>query len=450
MTAMAYSDLPNHLEAWLTYIAQLHPQTICLELTRVRKLAIALHLISPSGMFSCAEECGINRPMIITVAGTNGKGSCVALLEAIWVEAGYRVASYTSPHLFSFLERIRLNQVPVTEQQFMRACTAIEQKRSELNLSLTFFEYMTLVALWLFRTEKPDVIILEVGLGGRFDAVNIVDSDIAVITQIGLDHTDRLGNDRETIAHQKAGILRAKRPVICGDSKQPISLKQNALDLKSPLYSVAQQFFYKMQGKHWSWWCASHYFERLPMPKLLLANAATALMTVYCASNRLPITDQALYKGIEDANLVARCQICYHPHWCVFDVAHNMDAVKHLAACLHPLPCRGRTYAVVGMLADKLIIETIQPLLAYVDVWCLASLNVPRGAEAKTLGKALECLGVQHYDCFESVAEAYQNATLAMGKHDRMLVFGSFHTVADAQRLFFGMPQVYEEKSGVV
>lgn len=391
------------LPKWLTYIETLHPKTIALGLERVRLVAEKLNLLT--------AHCPI-----ITVAGTNGKGSCVAFLDAIAQAAGYQAGCYTSPHLLRFNERIRIASQPVDDAALLQAFEQVEAARA--GTTLTYFEFTTLAALWLFQQADLDLIVLEVGLGGRLDAVNIIDSDVAIITSIALDHMDWLGETREAIGYEKAGIFRAGRPAICGDFDPPDSVFQVARDVDAHLYLAGRDFHLPDEDT------VSH----LPLP-----SAACALMAMDCLKARLPVSPSAILQGLKAANLPARFQRTYYQHReVILDVAHNPAAAAYLAKRLAAEPARGKTCAVVSILADKDIPGTLQPLLPYVTDWFVAGLEAPRGANHEILVNHLQNLGVAayHIHIAETVLTAFQCALQACEHQDRIVVFGSFHTVA--------------------
>ncbi|HVV67900.1 MAG TPA: bifunctional tetrahydrofolate synthase/dihydrofolate synthase [Gammaproteobacteria bacterium] len=408
---MPFNSLPD----WLSYIETLHPKTIALGLDRVQKVANTLGV----RVFNCP---------IIIVGGTNGKGSCVTFLESILQAAGYRTGTYTSPHLLRFEERGRINNQSINEQQWVTALAEVEKAREEI--ALTYFEMTTLAVLWLFQRAGLDALILEVGLGGRLDAVNIVDADVAVITTIALDHMDWLGDNREAIGSEKAGIFRRGKPAVCGDFSPPVSIRDYAQKIKAPLYCINQDFNYQQFETSWNWQCADVQYVGLPLPSLPLQNAASALMALQCLPGWVANQD-AIALGLKSASLPGRFQQFTHPVNGILDVAHNPAAAAFLAARLQTLPIVGKTLAVVSILADKDIAGTLQPLLPYVDSWYVSGLAVARGVSSDTMLMQLRDLGVKNCYKADSVAVAFQNVVAACGKTDRVLVFGSFHTVAE-------------------
>lgn len=392
----------RNLSSWLTYLETLHPKAIDLGLDRVGKVAHALNLI-PFNSF------------VITVAGTNGKGSCVALSESILSAAGYRVGAYTSPHLLRYNERVRINGEFVTDEMLCKAFVEIEKARGDV--SLTYFEFGTLAALLLFKQANLDVAILEVGMGGRLDATNIIDADIAIISSIALDHTEWLGNDREAIGFEKAGIMRAGKSCVCGDFDVPQSIRKYAQELRTNLYCPNE-------GSGYS-------FDNLPLPKIAQQNAATVLKAIELLPQTFEVNRNAIKTGLKQVFLPGRFQIIGKT---ILDVAHNPAAGELLAKNLQLMPCSGRTLAVVGMLSDKDILGTIQPLFPHVSAWYVGGLDVPRGAPTKLLADQIR-IGANTVSEYISVTAAYRQALADAQPSDRIIVFGSFYTVAEVMQL---------------
>jgi dihydrofolate synthase/folylpolyglutamate synthase len=406
--------ISRNLAEWLIYLEQLHPHTIELGLSRINAVAKKLALTS------------FPHP-VITVAGTNGKGSCVCFLETILCHAGYRVGAYTSPHLLRFNERIRISGQEIDDATLCAALQKIETARADI--SLTFFEFTTLAALLIFQQTPLNILILEVGLGGRLDAVNIVDADVAVITTIDLDHMDWLGHDREKIGREKAGIFRSGKPAVFGDITPVNSILQAAQELAIPLYCLNRDFTYEPKVDSWHWQSPQQTWQHLPLPHLEMQNAACALMALYLLTTQLPVSEMAIHYGIHDAKLPGRWQRLVLPVHCIADVAHNPHATRWLAQKLNQEPCRGRTLAVVGMLADKDIKNTLAPLVTAIDAWYLGTLSVPRGATATNLAAILSAITDKICYHYSSVALALEQAISACQTDDRLLIFGSFHTV---------------------
>ena len=398
------------LSDWLSYLEQIHPQQIELGLHRVRSVAERADLIQLPGI-------------VITVGGTNGKGSTCAMLASILQEAGYTTGVYASPHLLRYNERVKLNGVEVSDQDLCSAFAEIEQNRADV--SLTFFEFGTLAAFSIFKKHKPDVIILEVGLGGRLDATNIIDADVAVITSIDLDHCDWLGDTREVIAVEKAGIYRAGRPAINGEPQPPASLYTTAQKIGANLYSVGEQFSYLATDNEWSFHGGRWQFKHLPIPVLPLQNAATVLATLEQLS--LSISEEAFCAGLTKAQLAGRFQTLQKNPTVIVDVAHNPHAARYLAQKLKEQAAE-KVIAVVGMLKDKDIEHTLQHIAPHISNWHLADLSGPRAASAHDLSTFLpdSC----NFTCHQNVENAYHAALVQASKNDLIIVFGSFFTVA--------------------
>jgi len=412
---------PTTLAQWLAFIEACHPREIELGLERVTDVHAALDLPPP--------------PCVITVAGTNGKGSVIAFLEAILMAAGYRVGAYTSPHLLSFNERIRINAAAVDDAALCRAFARVDEARGATRL--TYFEFATLAALVLFAEALPDVVLLEVGLGGRLDAVNVVDPDLAVLTPIDLDHAEWLGEEREVIGREKAGILRPGRPAVSVDPQPPASVVAAAAVLEAPLWLPGRDYDYAVDAHGWRWSTTGRVRTTLPRPGLFgrhqYANAAAALMALHGLSEQLPVGQDAVRRGLLEVQLPGRFEV--HPgeieH--ILDVAHNPHGARALAAALASRPSDGRTLAVVGMLEDKAIEATLAELVDSVAQWFAAPLRAPRGSNTGRLVAALEGLGAKVEAC-PDIAGACNRAVAAAAPGDRVVVFGSFHTVAAALR----------------
>ncbi|PVZ85557.1 bifunctional tetrahydrofolate synthase/dihydrofolate synthase [Serratia sp. S1B] len=397
------------LSTWLYYLEHLHSQAIELGLERVRHVAAQLDLLTPA-------------PTVFTVAGTNGKGTTCRTLEAIMIAAGLRVGVYSSPHLVRYTERVRIQGEELNEAEHCRSFAAIEAGRGET--SLTYFEFGTLSALQLFKQAKLDVVILEVGLGGRLDATNIVDPDVAVVTSIALDHTDWLGGDRESIGREKAGIFRGGKPAVVGEPDMPHSIQQVAEELGARLYRRGENWVFSEQGDRWQWQGEGTSLTDLPLPNVPLANAATALAALHYST--LNIDEQAIFSGLQQATLPGRFQTVQHNPRVILDVAHNPHAASYLAQQLAKLPRNGgKVRAVVGMLSDKDIAGTLACLSEVVDIWYCASLDGPRGASAEQLAQYL----VQPQQ-FDDVETAWRQAMQQADIQDIVIVCGSFHTVA--------------------
>jgi dihydrofolate synthase / folylpolyglutamate synthase len=411
------------LPDWLAYIETLHPSRMELGLERVTQVAQRLEVLT----FNCP---------VVTVAGTNGKGSTVALTAAILSAAGYRVGTYTSPHLIHYQERIQIAGQCISSQDLCRAFLQIEKNRADI--PLTYFEFGTLAALWTFKQATLDAIVLEIGLGGRLDAVNCVDADLAIISMIDLDHMNWLGDTREKIGLEKAGILRPNRPCVCGDFAPPESIRNAAQSLACPLYQQGIEFDYKIQvqSQSWSWNSQQLSLRDLPLPNIDCQNAATVLQAIELLGDHFIITPLAIQEGLKRVFIPGRFQIIEkNARQIIIDVAHNPAGGECLSKRLANTPCLGNTYAVVGMLADKDISNTLRPLRHHVDHWTVCDLAEPRGAKATQLKQALLDLEVsQIIVAFSSPDLAFQRAYSQLQKNDRLLVFGSFHTAAAIYR----------------
>ena len=395
---------------WLSYLEQIHPVNIDMGLERVGVVA---------------RRMGLTKlPFkVITVAGTNGKGSSCAMAASILMAAGYKVGVYSSPHLLRFTERVRVNGQELTDELHCAAFTAVEAARAEI--ALTFFEFATLAGLWLFCRAAPDVLLLEVGLGGRLDATNVVESDVAMITSIALDHCDWLGDTREAVAVEKAGVYRAGKPAISGEPHPPVTIASEAHRLGALLRQVGVDFRGEEQGDSWDYH-GQHHWLGLPKPALPLMNAVTVLAAL--ESLGLPLPEAAIRQGLAQARLAGRMQRLQTSPLVIVDVAHNPHSAAYLASQLRQIPCQGRRRAVVGMLKDKDMAGSLAELDGLIDEWFLASLSGPRAATSIQLGEALGEWGSATQ--FDSVELAYQAALAASDPEDMVIVFGSFYTVA--------------------
>jgi dihydrofolate synthase/folylpolyglutamate synthase len=415
-----------NLSQWLDTIQALHPSEIDLGLQRIRAVAARLGLTRPA-------------PLVITVAGTNGKGSTVVMLEAIFSAAGYRVGTYTSPHLLVFNERIRILGRMATDEELCDSFALIEARRGDI--SLTYFEFSTLAGLMLMEKAGLDVAVLEVGLGGRLDAVNMVDADLTIVTSIGLDHQDWLGDNREDIGREKAGVFRSGVPAVSGDVDTPQSIVQAAVRLGAPLYRQGTDFGFTAQAESWLWWGqdkngAKVTLQDLPRPPLDLINAATVLQAL--ALQRLPVAETAIAAGLETVGLAGRFQALRDPQQGVavrVDVAHNPHAAVLLAEKLAALrvkgEVRGQVRAVLAMMADKDQPGFYGVLESAVDIWYIAAFAQPRCLAAQSLYDRLHAVGANVSGPYGTVAAAYIQACAQAGPDDLVLVTGSFGTVAD-------------------
>ncbi|WP_456404244.1 bifunctional tetrahydrofolate synthase/dihydrofolate synthase [Thiolapillus sp.] len=416
----------TRLEDWLTWQESLNPKAIDLGLARVSQ--VWRRLTPPD----------LSASTVISIAGTNGKGSSVALFEAIFKQAGYSTGSYTSPHLLRYNERIRLDGRPVSDQVIMDAFRRIDEAREDL--PLTYFEFGALAALTIFAREKPDVVLLEVGLGGRLDAVNIIDADLAVITSIDIDHQEWLGNDRESIGREKAGILRTGKPAVFSGADMPASIADQAQKLQTALYANGREFHHQAGAANWSWHGPAGTIENLPFPGLpgrhQLDNAAAVIMALELLSRVLPLNPSAIARGLETVRLPGRQQRMQKQgvEW-ILDVAHNPHAVAALQHQLREDPAPGRTLAVLGMLQDKDAGAVLELMHEDVQKWYLASIADPRGMTAEKLaGLAGKLSPAPSFETFPAIADALEAAAADAVSGDRVVVFGSFFTVAEALR----------------
>ncbi len=396
------------LAAWLSYLEHLHSKTIDLGLARVSEVAGRMGVLKPA-------------PFVFTVAGTNGKGTTCRTLESVLLAAGFKVGVYSSPHLVRYTERVRVQGGELAESAHTASFAEIEKARGEI--SLTYFEFGTLSALWLFKQAQLDVVILEVGLGGRLDATNIVDADVAVVTSIALDHTDWLGPDRESIGREKAGVFRSGKPAVVGEPDMPQTIAEVAAEKGATLLRRGVNWRYEITGDSWRFSDAQGELSALPLPQVPQPNAATALAALRASG--LAIGEQAMRDGIQNAILPGRFQIVSDSPRLILDVAHNPHAAAYLAERLKMPPTAGRTLAVIGMLHDKDIAGTLACLSDVVDSWYCAPLEGPRGATAEQLVEHLRDGAV-----YATVAQAWHAAMADAGPQDTVLVCGSFHTVA--------------------
>ncbi|EGA65535.1 bifunctional tetrahydrofolate synthase/dihydrofolate synthase [Vibrio brasiliensis] len=411
---MSQSQIPqatSPLSMWLDYLQNIHTSAIDLGLERVQAVAKSANLTKPA-------------PTVITVAGTNGKGSTCALMEAILLDAGYSVGVYSSPHLIRYNERVRVNGQDLADEKHVQAFDFIETQRGEISLS--FFEYGTLAALRLFQTEKVDIVLLEVGLGGRLDATNVVDHDVSIVTSLAIDHVDWLGDDINVIGYEKAGIFRTGKPAICGQPKAPATVAAHADDIGAELYQVEIQYNYQLTDSNtWSWVHGSYQLDDLPVPNLPLQNAATALMAL--ATANLDISDVNIVKGLENAKLPGRMQVLSTQPTILLDVAHNPHSAEYLVTRVAQQYQNKTIHTVVAMLHDKDIQSTLEALTPVASHWYPASLTGPRAASAQELCQFLP----QQTTQYQTPVDAFEAALTKSAAEDVILVVGSFHTVGE-------------------
>jgi dihydrofolate synthase/folylpolyglutamate synthase len=405
------------LAQWLEYIERQHPQAIALGLDRAVKVFDALKI-------------GISCP-VITVGGTNGKGSTCAMLEAILQAAGYRTGLYTSPHLARYNERVRIGGREADDAALCEAFAAVEAARGDV--PLTYFEFGTLGAFFLFHREKLDALVLEVGLGGRLDAVNLVDADCAVLTSVGIDHTEFLGNTREEIGREKAGIFRPGKPAVIADPDPPSTV----LESKAKLLLLGKDFGYRPEGTQWSYWGPSGKRGGLAHPALRgvnqLRNASAALCALDALRERLPVAMQEVRLGLAEVALPGRFQVLPGRPQVILDVAHNPQAAAVLAANLGDSGYAPETIAVFGMLKDKDIAGVIRAVAPRITRWHLATLPRPRGMDSASLSRIFSKLKIKEpVTQHPSVSAALEAAKGEAKGNDKIVVFGSFLTVAGA------------------
>jgi dihydrofolate synthase / folylpolyglutamate synthase len=416
------------LDDWLAFIERQHAQPIALGLDRVRSISLALNQ---------RKSCPV-----ILVGGTNGKGSTCAMLERILLAAGYRVGLYTSPHLLRYNERVRIEGQPVGDTELCAGFERVEAARRKVShgdTPLTYFEYGTLCAWEVFSVRPLDAIILEVGLGGRLDATNIYDPDVAIVTGIDLDHMDYLGPTREDIGFEKAGIFRFGRPAICGDADPPHSLLQQAATIGAELQVIGRDFGFERQEGQWQYWGRQGKRSGLAFPALRgnrqLDNASCVLTALDELRGVLPVAMKDVRQGLAEVELTGRFQVLPGRPAVVLDVAHNPQAARVLADNLGSMAFHPRTWAVFGMMRDKDIAGVIAAMRGRIDRWLPVTLEGSRSATAGELANALVAAGVEGpLPTFESAAAAYAYAQEQAGEDDRILAFGSFLTVADVLR----------------
>lgn len=414
----------NSLSDWLDWLEKNHPTEIDLGLERITRVAQRMSLLKPTAT-------------VVTVAGTNGKGSCVTATAALLGAAGFSVGVYTSPHLLHYNERIVVDGNPVGDTEICSAFESIfnvcQQTSADYPepISLTYFEYGTLAALEIFHRRQVTAMVLEVGLGGRLDAINIIDADVAVITSIALDHTDWLGDNREAIGYEKAGIMRAGKPVVCADFSPPQSLLDHAKNLSASLHLISRDFGYSAtDDSSWSWWNSGTQFSSQPLPQLPLPSLAAALQVACILGLDLSALDA--FTRVAALRVPGRFQtLQWRERQVILDVAHNPAATAYLVERLKQSATSGsKIHGIVAMMADKDRAQSLANLKGQVSYWYAADLSfIPRAATVEQLRQNLVDLGVDAKfsgsvtDCLQA---AYNNSVAG----DRILVFGSFYTVA--------------------
>lgn len=424
---MVTLQTPCTFSEWLGYIEKLHPQDIDMGLERVRSVYTRL-----GAHFDC--------PVII-VGGTNGKGSTSTMLQSMLMQAGYRVGLYTSPHIRIFNERACINGEMLPDDEFVHGFEAVDKARGETRL--TYFEFTTLAILHLFAEARLDAVILEVGLGGRLDAVNVIDADVAVVTNVDIDHVDYLGDTREQIGYEKAGIFRAGRAAICGDPQPPQSLLRHAEEIGADLWLMGRDFSCSADKSEWHYAGRSQKRRQLDYPALKgsnqIKNASLALAALEALQHRLPVGDAAARDGLRRAYLPGRFQILPGKPVVILDVAHNPHAAAVLADNLAGLEPSGATHAVFGAMGDKDIAGVIEKMKKAVDYWYVTDLPLARAASAEQLKEQLLAAKIGGFSdaepgetikIFSSSAKALACAKSSAAENDKIIVFGSFWTVA--------------------
>lgn len=366
---------------------------------------------------------------VITVTGTNGKGSCVTLLTQILQNSGYKIGKYTSPHLLDYLERIICNNQTITDTELCDAFARIEKNR--MDITLNYFEWTTLAAFIIFKQHQLDAWILEVGVGGRLDPVNIIDSDLSIITTVAIDHVHWLGNSREQIGYEKAGIMRTQKPVICGDFDTPDSIKNYAQKINAQLFCQSEHFGFTANKQSWSWWSKNNALNNLPKPQIEYQNAATVIAALEHLTSYFTVNEQVIHMALQNTFLLGRYQKIPGQITHILDVAHNPAAAQLLANKLMKEECHGRMVAVLAMLNDKDHVGTISPLIPIIKEWYLADLNVTRGSHASQLVETVQQLGGNITMAFDSVIDAYNAALCSAHPNDYVIIFGSFYAVAE-------------------
>ena len=429
---------------WMDYIQTLHKREIELGLDRV---ATVYRRLYPQGL-ACK---------VISVAGTNGKGSTTELISSIYHQAGYKVGKFTSPHLIDFGERYCINGVNATDDALLNAFDKIEAARGDV--PITFFEYGALLAIELFSAANVDVAVMEVGLGGRLDAINILDADIAIITSISIDHTAWLGDTVEVIAREKAGIARSGKPCVVGIADTPKSIISHCDEISAELHVIDRHFNYQagQSDSTWSWKSEAFSVDALPLPfnqrGVQLSNASLAIQAIQLLSNSLPVNANGIREGIRSAKLLARCQVLSQDPLIVLDVAHNESSVERLTEFVSNYALNkqsdknvkefeGKTLAVCGMLQDKEIAKSLEVLSPLIDHWHFATIDNERGASADYLKKQLESVAgdfsnINHktINCYPRIQDAYEVAIDELSAGDRLIVFGSFFVAGDILKI---------------
>lgn len=403
------------LSDWLNWIKSIHVTEMDLSLERVSAVASRLNLLKPL----CP---------VITIGGTNGKGSCVAGLEAIYLAQGYKVGTFTTPFLIRHNEQVRIQGIDATDQDFCQAYQRIEVARGDI--TLTLFEFNALAAFEIFHKANLDVWLLEVGLGGRWDAVNVIDADVAVIASISIDHSEWLGDTREAIAIEKAGIFRTDKSAVCGDFSPPSSLIEAAKNKKTALFIQGEDFGFEEKQDSWDFWSPKGWFKKFPLTRLALQNMASVLMTIELLNDRLTVSRDAIDSGLAKVVLPGRVEVVPGKITQIFDVSHNPAAAEFLAEWLRDNAISGKTRAVFSMLVDKDIVSTLMVMKDEIDEWFVGPIESERGASLAMLNYGFQKAGILNIKSYQTIREAHEVAVAASQIGDRVVVFGSFRTVA--------------------
>jgi len=410
----------NNIEEWLDWQQTLHPKNIDFKIERIKSVYKKLKIKS------IAKK-------VITIAGTNGKGSTAALLESILHENGFSVGSFTSPHMMDYNERIKINKKEAETNKIIEAFKVIDKCRGKV--TLTYFEFATLTAFYLFHNSNLDYAILEVGLGGRLDATNIIDSDISIITSIGIDHVEFLGSTIDSIALEKAGVMRPFHHCIFAQANPPISLLKYAKKNSTHFLYNENDFHLKISKKNWLW--KNKFLEIDDLPLLSLkgnfqyCHAAAAITALYYLSPEILENRDHLHRGLKNTSLLGRYQIISHEPEIVLDVAHNADAAKQLHKNLLESP-RKKNIAVIGVLEDKDVYSLVKPMKSLIDEWYCGTINNERGMNAKEIEcRISSTIETEHISHYSSIIEAYNKAIESLRKEDRLIVYGSFYTVSE-------------------
>lgn len=466
--------MPKSLQDWLNWQETLHPHEIDLGLERVAQV---LKNLLPD----CYESFQAHFPFtVITIAGTNGKGSTVAMLEAILCEAGYRVGSYTSPHLLNYNERIKINQTPVSDQLICDSFERIDMARinnthidkDRSKYSLTYFEFGTLAAIDIIHKQSCDIAILEVGLGGRLDAVNVIDPDIALVTTVDIDHQDWLGSDRNAIGLEKAGIYRKDKPALYGDSDLPDSIKKMVIEQELSFFQFSVDYQYSLRNQNistlipkqinnaeqWDWIVADDNMQQhnsrynLLTPNLKgtvqFKNASNVLMVLELLKDKFPVTQTEIKRGLQNVQLSGRFQVVSTEPFIILDVAHNAQAAKVLKQSCEQLSSSSKLNVIVGMLKDKDVAQVISIIEPIVDTWRIIELDTPRAMPAVEIETIIRDILktkmnqtspgsnilIKTFSNFELAFQDLINSKLLFSNNDTLLVFGSFYTVTDAMQ----------------